>query len=254
MSFCSPYEYNSEADAGAYRKFHPNCDCVIVPSDKGRTKIDGYDPETMYENWKACRDTTGGRKAAREAWDVLSESKKDEYRERHGDDESEAFGAFYRNRIMREVETRDWLWLYTGEGATVDYSRLTKKQISDLAGYEIDTWSSLAKLHGIASTILPEIDAPANIDALICGDLWELKNPKGGKRAIEDRIKEGVSKWQRLGLTERPRIIVSNSESDRPDELALNEAIRRCDWYGVGELLFVSHDGTWIRRVKFKKK
>ena len=51
---------------------------LIVPGQKGRTAIDGYDPETMYENWKTCRDAIGGRRQLSEDWDGLPAEEKAE--------------------------------------------------------------------------------------------------------------------------------------------------------------------------------
>ena len=113
------FVYHNEATAGRMHEFHPNCDCTIVPGAKGRTKIDGYDPETMHENWKACRDALGGTKQLEEDWKNLPPEERADWAARHPakykGDTSSAKQAYMENRIMREVETRDWHWLYTGE-------------------------------------------------------------------------------------------------------------------------------------------
>ena len=96
--------------------------------------------------------------------------------------------------------------------------------------------------------VLPEDSDVANIDAWYHSEFWELKNPGNGKHSMEDLIHDAVKKWEKLGIQTKPKVIVSNSRSTRADSDALDEALRRCRWYGVGELLFVSHDGSSIRR------
>lgn len=76
---------------------------------RGRTKIDGYDPETMYENWKSCKETIGGDRKLRKAWDELPVSKQKDCIGRHGD-KTTARNKWIQRQIMNEVETRDWHW------------------------------------------------------------------------------------------------------------------------------------------------
>ncbi|MCI7551893.1 MAG: ADP-ribosyltransferase [Actinomycetaceae bacterium] len=49
---------DEETAGGAGNRFHTDCDCMIVPSwDKGTPKLAGYDPDGMYEQYKAARET-----------------------------------------------------------------------------------------------------------------------------------------------------------------------------------------------------
>ena len=64
-------------------------------------------------------------------------------------------------------------------------------------------------------------------------------------------MRDGVAKWRRLGLESQPKLVISNNRTDRDDDAAFMEALRRCKWYGVKEMLFVSHDGSWVRRAFF---
>ena len=45
------FVYASEDTAGKWHKYHHDCDCKIVPT-WGETRIDGYDPEKLYDMWK----------------------------------------------------------------------------------------------------------------------------------------------------------------------------------------------------------
>lgn len=123
------FEYRDEITAGSLHKFHTNCDCIVVPGAKGRTKIDGYDPEGMYKRWESCEKAIGGSKQAKVEWEALDEVDKVGYIERADGDKSKAFRDFQRNRIQREIETRDWHWLYTGEAPKIDYSLQSRDSI-----------------------------------------------------------------------------------------------------------------------------
>lgn len=53
------YKSKQAAEAGS----HHNCDCIIVPGDKDKTKIDGYDPSGMTKRFKeVCRGINKGDK------------------------------------------------------------------------------------------------------------------------------------------------------------------------------------------------
>lgn len=115
------FVYGDEEKAGATHKFHPHCDCIVVPGNYGRTKIDGYDPQGMYDRWKNCAETIGVNLDA--------------------DDEDT------NKRIMREVETRDWHWLYTGEVPKVTYtSYKARKETLEQRPHEARTAERLSKI------------------------------------------------------------------------------------------------------------
>ena len=94
------FVYKSERTAGVGHQYHDHCDCVIVPGFGGGDQdhqVEGYEPSGMYERWKACARTA----------DV---------------DADEALGSpELRRRVLDEVETRDWRWLYSGEEPEVSY-------------------------------------------------------------------------------------------------------------------------------------
>ena len=166
-------------------------------------------------------------------------------------DTEDTWEKFKTKALVKEINTRDWGWLWNDTPATIDKSIIGDEAYEALKKFEKKTWSTLAEKHGLGFTILPEDgDAPANIDAKFRGELWELKNPKSGKHAVEDRIKDACGKWDKLGLSSSPKIILSNSESARDDWDVFQEAIRRCRYYGADELIFVSHDGKKLYRWK----
>lgn len=73
------FEYVSEDTAKAGS--HVGCDCIVVPGKHGRTEVEGYDPAALHERWRECQEASGS-----------------------GD---------YTD-VIKEVETRDWGWLWTG--------------------------------------------------------------------------------------------------------------------------------------------
>lgn len=45
------FVYLSEESAGEFDRFHRHCDCKIIPGTAD-TKVDGYDPDELYDRWK----------------------------------------------------------------------------------------------------------------------------------------------------------------------------------------------------------
>ena len=87
------FVYDSAQKAGGIgHQFHPHCDCIIVPGTKN-TVIDGYDPDAMRQRFVECAKTIGVEPT-------------------------------YRNRraIIKECETRDFRWLYSGTVPEVTYA------------------------------------------------------------------------------------------------------------------------------------
>lgn len=91
------FDYVDEdtAHAGSHR----HCDCVVMPGVPGRTKVDGYDPDELYKRWAECRDAAGSK----------------DFRE-----------------IIKEVETRDWDWLWGNkQKPATQASRVTEFPFGD---------------------------------------------------------------------------------------------------------------------------
>ena len=52
--------YESAETAGALNRYHSDCDCEIVPSwDKGKPKVEGYDPDELYKDYEKAREQAG---------------------------------------------------------------------------------------------------------------------------------------------------------------------------------------------------
>lgn len=109
------FVYRSEQTAGHAHAYHENCDCVIVPGFKGLDpgdQVEGYDPDGMLERWHECQATACSDSDFRDEWKSMG--RKDRAKYKGGSDE-ERYGRFVNAKAMREVEARDWRWLYTGE-------------------------------------------------------------------------------------------------------------------------------------------
>ena len=150
-------------------KYHVHCDCIAIPGFEDedgnpRVKIDGYDPQVMYENWCECAKTVGiDPQRKKTAWT---------------DDE--------RKAVMKEVETRDWHWLYTGKKHGVAYASESLK-LEKMVKYphEIKTAEKLNEF-GITCNFvrdeIPEIvngkKTGNNISYADFGSGFELKTTK----------------------------------------------------------------------------
>lgn len=212
------FVYGDEEKAGVTHKFHPNCDCIVVPGAYGRTKIDGYDPQGMYDRWKSCAETV-----------EVNPDANDEATNRH---------------IMREVETRDWHWLYTGEAPKVTYL----KPREALEPHEQRAIDNLQK-NGFRLTVNDEDPtAPANIDLTSDrnGFLWELKDITA-VNSVSSQISRARKKWYKLELGQPKRIVLSIGENADSFNSLVNEAMKRIK--NDEEILVVS-DSQLIRITK----
>lgn len=217
------FVYGDEEKAGATHKFHPNCDCIVVPGAYGRTKIDGYDPQGMYDRWKRCAETVGENPDAND--EVTNE------------------------RIMREVETRDWHWLYTGEGPQVAFeSEQVKKRVLP---HELRTAQRLSNEFGIRSDFIQDykwvvidgvkrkIGLPDFRDGTEIKTLQGSKNPYGAM----DNYLENASKKEGL-----KRVVVDNTESSYIGDDELIEAARKVwnDYPSISKLGIILKSGEFI--------
>lgn len=270
------FEYRDEITAGSLHKFHTNCDCIVVPGAKGRTKIDGYDPEGMYKRWESCEKAIGGSKQAKVEWEALDEADKVGYIDRADGDKSKAFRDFQRNRIKREIETRDWHWLYTGEPPKIDYSLQSRDSIGQFTkpgSYDLEhlvlvpnkegelvepnEWrdifahDSLAQ-NGFHVATRKKLNQKgiSDIDLLIDGDLAEIKSPSGsGKRQVKNALIAAKDQFAHQGVTDDPvRVVFNGRYSGLTDEEIGVEIEKRMGTVGgIHEVIQILKDGSIIR-------
>lgn len=209
------FVYWTRETAGEMDHFHRGCDCKVVASNDP-DGIEHYDPEGMRQRMALIEEETG-----------LSFSNKKDL-----------------GQISKDMELRSLEWLYGGvaEGARAE------KDIGELYSWEKKAVELLSR-KGYA-VVLPkeEPTAPANIDCLIGGQLWELKNVGDGKHSIEDQLRKARGKWTRLSLQEPVRVVVSCYGRTKSDKSAIDEIIRRSRYWD--NVLFISNDERTIKWIK----
>ena len=174
------YVYTSEQAARGGMGMHAHCDCKVVPETAG--KIEGYDPDGLYRRWRMCADAVAA--------------------------DPDATGQDSLRAIMREVERRDWEWLWTGKVPEVDYSLQPRESfgvfkkpgdysrenlVLEEGQPEPNEWRDLfvhdcLANNGIRVTARPakatsasgkELQGVTNPDIEIDGVMWEIKSPRG---------------------------------------------------------------------------
>lgn len=132
------FVYATEESAGAFNQWHDRCDCEVIAGYPG-LKVEGYDYKGMYARYRQCLATIGGIDQLQKDWDALSQKEKDGYgkgpralpmaedpendaelRKRYGNN-ADAVNDYMMQRIVREMNTRDREWLYSG---TCEQTRL----------------------------------------------------------------------------------------------------------------------------------
>ncbi len=261
------FVYHTELSAGLQHAFHEHCTCTIVPGAKGRTRIDGYDPGTMHENWKSCEDTLGGEEQLRKDWDALSGEERSSYLVKHparygtGYDEAEAIAEYMRKRVMEEVETRDWHWLYTGEVPQPHYeSEWLLNQIRAKRPHE----EMMANLLSELGLRVDMVDAAQGskgriADSTIGRERWEFKAPTGnGFLTIKNQLKSNL--YGNDHSTLRPqsdKVVISNVRSSmtmddmiRGLNVALDpeQGLRPEELEKITEVILLDKNGRMLRK------
>ena len=216
------FVYGDEKKAGATHKFHPNCDCIVVPGAYGRTKIDGYDPQGMYDRWKGCAETVG--------------------------ENPDANDEAANKRVMREVETRDWHWLYTGEAPKGRYD-------PEWVDYEKDT-AVLLGSNGFAVDYIERSNAERRPDFYLNGIKWEMKNPENkGYMPVWNQFKTAVFGHgkSKVRNPQSDRLVISGKRSGMTLDEMENHVLKvsndfKDTFSEIVEVLLVTEDG--VRRIK----
>lgn len=211
--------YHTRETAGQFDHYHRRCDCKVVPGfgdDPDALLVEGHDPALMRSRMALIEEQTGLSFANREDLGTIS----------------------------KDMGLRDMGWLYDGKPAKVH----SEKSIDNLYEWELRAADILAR-SGYSITLLDEDPlALANIDALIGGQRWELKNVGDGRHSIEDQLRKARNKWKRLALEEPVRVVVSCFGRAKSNESAIEEITRRSRYWD--EVMFISSDGKTVRHIK----
>ena len=244
------FVYRSEESAGSTHDYHLHCNCVIVPGFEGipaSEQVEGYDPDGMRERWLSCRATVGTDRELRERWKSMTAKERARYK---GNNDSERYRRFVNDQVMREVETRDWRWLYTGEvpsysaerGARPDRFELRCGELLRENGFTVRFRKTAGSQHGGYKR--------RTSDTYIGGASWEIKNPESDNdKTVKNQMKKAVGKD--YGRAQSDRLVISNVRSDRTVEqmvLDVEKLFSAGRFTEIREVLIVGKDGQ-IRRV-----
>ena len=214
-----------------------------------------------------CRDAIGGEEVLRERWEAMPKAERARC---EGKSEAERYRRFANAQVMREMETRDWRWLYTGDVPRVDVSALSKKRVKRLKRDKPEEWAGYKFLseNGVRHSLVDEDQsASANIDFIwrSAGRLeyWELKTPRRDEWGLVKLIEEGYSKWERLSADgakvpngfdiERlgaPRMVIDNRFSEMNDKDARHVIVEQMDYltgsgdFAFNEAILITKDGA----------
>lgn len=204
------FVYHSEATAKGTHGMHPHCDCVVVPGVQGKTSIEGYDPDAMHGRWRQCARTCGseGRKA-----------------------------------VMREVETRDWRWLYGGTRCNVGKEPGAKPLPKE------NHVANILAGNGFDVRFVKEVNESGikTADAWLNGSLWEFKIPeRWNDKTVKNQFKKALGKGT-------GKLLISGSLNGAGlDEMEVE--VRRVfdngEFSEIGQVLIVDKDGSMKRVVR----
>lgn len=199
------FVYRSEQTAGSSHAYHRDCDCVIVPGFKGldpTDQVEGYDPDGMLDRWNECQAAAGSDSDLRDEWGSMGKKERAQYK---GGSDAERYKRFVNAKAMREVETRDWRWLYTGKTPEVDYVK-PRVELESHERVGVD-W---LKASGYAITTVPEDPkASVNLDLKMNGELWEMKNVTNAGSSVKNQMARAKKKWAKLGNPGEARIVLT---------------------------------------------
>lgn len=189
------FDYDSREAAGdrggRYNSYHSHCDCTVVAGDDS-TEIDGYDPEWLRDVYRDARAAIEGDSAYGD-WEAAGG------KEGTGKD----YDKWFRDRVCKEIETRDreWAWTRKSCSVTVEPGAKPKKKESDLAarftgkGFNVD----FLKPRGTSGN--------RTADATLNGIRFEFKQPTGneeartiGKNTIDHQFESAVGQSRNLAL------------------------------------------------------
>lgn len=193
---------------------HPHCDCIVVPGKDSKTKISGYDPDGMAKRFRQCQNTAGVK----------------------------TVNMLNRKQVFKEIETRDWEWLYTGKIPTVIDNDVKLKSHEKIAvenlknnGFKVEL-RPINKGTGIKTSDI-YIKSSSVKD-------WEIKSPQGsGKRNIANQFNEAKGQSKRL--------IIDLSRSPKTYDEVINDVHNKfaANDTNIEEVLIIDNKG-FINRIK----
>lgn len=215
--------YHSEDTAGEFEKFHSHCDCEIVPSWEKSPRVEGYDPEKMYERYLMCRDTLG-EDYLKSTYVRLPFQERLEMTQ----------GDWDRKQILAEMGTRDREWLYSGKEpkptfVSKEWLAQTKKE----RRHELYTAGRLKK-HGIRCDF---VDDSAGLADFASG--VEIKTLDGASTSstVESHIRDTSKKKKNA-----KSIIFDNSKNTGMSDAELVNLLESSRRFKRGSFYILDHN------------
>lgn len=224
------FEYSSEASARAAR--HGNCRCAtVVDFDTENPALEGYDDEAMRRAYADARAT------------VEEDAEREWLARGNATAGGEGYQRFLRNRIVGEMNLRDRDWLQTGIAPKAVYS----KPRGQLLPHERAGVDRLLA-HGMALETIPEDPtAPANLDLLMSGREWEMKNVSNSSGSVGNQLARARKKFYLLNGPTRHLIITTEGCRDPFENVlaAIMSRIRESE-----EIILLGEKGEMVRMKK----
>lgn len=239
------FVYRSEATAGSAHAYHRNCDCVIVPGFGGlpaSEQVKGYDPDGMLDRWHECQAAAGGDSDFRDEWKSMGKKERAKYK---GDSDAERYRRFVNAKAMREIETRDWRWLYTGDVPKETYQ--SSRARDELNATEKLTCKILRE-NGFKQHVLERSNEHGVKTADILLGASEIradyKTPRGNGFNSIDQLMRDAGKKADIAIV---HLVKGESAMSMDDAI---KHFRKCGRRrGITEAIFIDYNED-VRRVK----
>lgn len=248
--------YDSEFSAGGKgNKYHPHCDCIIVPGfgvgsgvdpDK---QIEGYKPTEMKKRYEEVCATV-------QYFCTLEKYSESGAYKKYGYN----FSEWKLSIINSELRKRDKKWLWSGKLPSVDYKKPFKEFIEldkNKAVIKKDGWKDVFAHKALQksgfSVVVRKEDSPkgySNIDLEINGQLWEIKSPDGGsKRQVKNAFAKADRQFATQYKTNDPIRVVFNGKYSLKDDDWLIKKIKSCEQNrkNIESILYITKEGKVLK-------
>lgn len=226
-------------------EYHVHCDCIIVPGfgvESGisqDTQIEGYKPTEMAKHYKACYDTINPSGTWEEVYEQWKNS-----------DTEDNWEEFKNKALVKEINTRDWGWLWSNKACIYDKEEGAKprKKESDVSDFLIKQGFNVTSIKEINKN---HIKTP---DSYIQGKTWEYKIFEGWSKSKDGNVEGEQTVRRAFWQAEKkaPRLVVSNTENNvNYYELwQVTRKVFNTGDFNINEVLIVGKDGELIRLKK----
>lgn len=249
------FNYSSSGTAGVSR--HDHCKCAVaVDFDTANPKLEGYDPDALYDAYKDARDTA--LPDAERRWDAMTDEQREEYRARPRGKRgsmSAAKDRFKRRAIVDEMNRRDRAWLQDPK-TPVEWKALDGATPTP---EEIGTARALGA-HGYRVEFRPTQD----FEMKRTSDVFRVHGKSGAEKrlAVEFRRPTGggsqtVFHQYEEAAGQAHALVLDARNMGMPDKKVLDDAARKLHWHykvrrglrkgeswGYDECVVVLEDGS----------